>query len=111
MKKKKREKINSKKEQKRKEWMLTNYMQELENNFMLLDCHFDLREYMTISGNGCYEIIMDDILKNLNCSKCSHFTKECEGKHLTGHEILDCLNKSEHRNCYLGLSEDSIFNI
>ncbi len=104
MKRRKRERLNERREEKRKEWERVRELQEMEKTYNLLDCHFDLRKYSVMTDDGFIEIDLKTVIDNLSCGDCCHFQNECEGKGLKGGFVMKCLKEKRHKSCELGMA-------
>lgn len=109
MKKRKREKLNVRKGEQKREWIKVRQLQEIERIYNLLDCHFDLEKYIIRSEDNSIGIDLKTTINDLSCEKCCHFTFECKGKGLRGESVMECMNEEKHKDCEIGVGwqEDS----
>jgi|GEM_PF-2773161 len=99
MKKRKREKLNAKKEKRRKEYKITRMYNDIE----LIEGHFDLSRMLIEQGKDVF--YYPDDLEFLSCSECSDFEQICKGKVLRGMDVLMCLRDPKHEGCKNGMAE------
>ena len=99
MKKRKREKLNSRKEARRKEYKVT----QMYNDMEILEGHFDLSGILIEQGKDVFHY--PDDLELLSCSECYDFKQICKGRGLKGMDVLMCLRDPKHKGCQYGIAE------
>jgi hypothetical protein len=99
MKKRKREKLNAKKEARKKEYKIT----QMYNDMELVESHFDLLDILILQEKDVFKY--PDDLELLSCSKCTDFEQICKGKGLKGMDVLMCLRDPKHEGCKYGIAE------
>lgn len=103
MKKRKRIRLNFKKQEKKKEWEKVKQAQNFEKIYRLLDTHFDIEKHLKKSAEGIIEINLEAIIETLSCEECSHFRMECKGRNLKGQAVMECLIEDKHKYCDSGI--------
>lgn len=107
MKKRKRIRLDCKKQEKKKEWQKVKQAQNFEKIYRLLDTHFDMEKHLEKSPEGIIKIDFEVIIETLSCEQCSHFEMECKGERLKGKAVIECLEQSKHESCQIGIIYDN----
>ena len=105
MKKRKRQKLDERKDAKRKEWETIQQLREDERIWRIISGHFEIEDFVIRTERG-FAIPYDETVKKLSCENCVHFIDEdCRGKKLIGEMVMDCLKQDSHRDCDIGIYE------